>query len=95
MNEPYLVLLNSSDVLRPSLADHGSTKCSAHAWKAHKLDRVLDEVASYQDIPLLTDAMDPVDCLGFCHGVPMWLHDVDVICDGEVDTGHRSRWSTR
>lgn len=60
--------------------------------KAYQLDRVFDEITGYpDDASLLADPVDSVDRLRLHHGVPMRLHDVDVIGSGKVDTVLRRR----
>lgn len=52
----------------------------------YQFNRVFNKITSYSDVSLLADPVDSVDCLCLDHGVPMRLHDVDVVGNGEVDT---------
>lgn len=56
----------------------------------HQFDRVVDNVSHNVDILLLPDAVDAVDGLGFCHGVPMGLDNVHRVCTDKIDPIRRS-----
>ena len=44
--------------------------------------RLVHNVPSRCDLFLLTDSVDAVEGLVLYHGVPLRLHEEDVVCDG-------------
>lgn len=53
--------------------------------ETYKLNRVSNEVARYDNVSLLAHPMDSIKRLSFYHGIPLWLHDMDAVCYGEID----------
>ena len=43
---------------------------------------LVDNVPSRCDLFLLTDSVDAVQCLVLYHGIPLRLHEEDMVCSG-------------
>lgn len=55
---------------------------------SHILNRFFHDIASDCHVAELANAMYSVDGLGFDHGIPLGLNEMNTACDGEVDTEH-------
>lgn len=62
---------------------------------SYRLDRIRHYVSRDDYVALLSDAVDAVDGLRFCHGVPVRFHEVDVVGDGEVEADDMSACQIR
>ena len=47
---------------------------------------LVHNVSSRCDLFLLTDSVDAVQCLVLYHGVPLRLHEEDVVCSGQIQS---------